>query len=213
MSSQMMFGQLTDLSLIDPTFNDYFIKNINSKKAYEYQDIEGSPYLNSEFMDGVLYLKDSTAVKLPLRYNIYTDEMEYQLKGSNYSVGNPQSLNKILLGESVFVYLPFIQKGGYFELFELGNCFLVQKKMLKFNPAESAKPIVGVAIPAKFIRERDIFYMVVNHSQAFKIVNMKAVINALQDQKLKIENFIKQEKIKNTKKENLIKIVKYYNSL
>jgi hypothetical protein len=150
---------------------------------------------------------------LPLRYNIYANEMEYQLKGVSYLVGNPQSLNKILLGESVFLYLPFIQNGGYFELLESGKCFLVQKRTVRFKPAEGPKPIEGTISRAKFTREPDIFFIIVNDSKTIEITTMKSVINALQDQKLNIESFIKKEEIKNAKKENLIKIAEYYNSL
>src|ERR1035437_8003583 len=140
MSSQMMFGQK-----IDGFLDAYHFYNSSqdqpSKNTSEYQAIEGSPYLNSEFIDGVIYLKDTTSYKLPLRYDIYANEMEYQLKGVNYVVGNPKFLKKILLGGSVFIYLPFIQKGGYFELLESGKCFLVQKRSVQFKPAEGPKPI------------------------------------------------------------------------
>lgn len=209
MSTQMMFGQETN------KFLDYyyFQKKSGSEKTVDYSGIQGSPYLNIEFTDGVIYLKDTTAVKLPLRYNIYSDEIEYQLDGVNYVVGNTQLINMILLGKSTFVYLPFIKNGGYFEVIEIGKCFLLQKRSVTFKPAEGPKPIEGAVKPAKFIVEPDIFYMVVNDSLTFEIKNMKSVRNALQDQKLKIESFIKQNKIKNIKKENLIKIVKYYNSL
>jgi hypothetical protein len=209
-SSQTLFGQIWD-----PSIAQFLtLKRSHPERENEYKDIEGSPYLNYEFADGVFYLKDTIAVKLPIRYNIFADEMEYQFKGSNYVVGNPLALNKVKLGESVYVYLKFIQKGGYFELFELGKCTLVQKKLIKFYPAEDPKPIVApTGVPAKFNRESDVYYFVVHDSLVHNIENMKSVTNALQDQKLKIENFIKDEKIKNIKKENLIKIVKYYNSL
>ena len=128
-------------------------------------------------------------------------------------MGNPQLLDKVILGESVFAYLPTIEKGGYFEIYELGKCFLAQKRVILFKEAEAAKPIEGISKPARFISESDLFYMVLNNSNVVKITNMKSVINILQDQKPKIESYIKQEKIKNTKKENLVKIVKYYNSL
>ena len=59
----------------------------------------------------------------------------------------------------------------------------------------------------------DIFYLLNNQNQVFRIENMNSVMKAMQDQKTQIETFIKQEKIRNTKKENLVKIVKYYNSL
>ncbi len=212
MSSQMMFGQHYHPFL---DAYQYYKNNLSlpSENPNEYQNIEGSPYLNSEFIDGVIYFKDTTAFKLPLRYNIFANEMEYQLKGVNYNVGNPQSLKKIVLGESVFIYLPFIHKGGYFELLESGKCFLVQKRSVQFKPAEGPKPIEGISIPAKFIREPDIFYIGVKDLKPIEITNMKSVINALQDQKLKIESFITTEKIKRTTRENLIKIAKYYNGL
>lgn len=212
MSSQMMFGQQID-GFLDAYHFYKSSQDQPSKNTYGYQAIEGSPYLNSEFIDGVIYLKDTTSYKLPLRYDIYANEMEYQLKGVNYVVGNPQFLKKILLGGSIFIYLPFIQKGGYFELLESGKCFLVQKRSVMFKPAEGPKPIEGTTTPAKFIREPDIFYIGVKDSKTIEIANMKSVINALQDQKLKIESFIKTEKIKKTTKGNLIKITEYYNSL
>jgi hypothetical protein len=213
--SQVMFGQvpypLTQTPNPFPT--DYnFDKKYNSQKVEEYKDIDGSPYLKNEFTDGIFYMKDTVAFKLPIRYNIYKDEMEYQSKGINYVVGSPQSLKKVLLDGTEFAYLPFIPKGGYFELSKSGKCTLAIKKIVEFKPSEGSKPIIGLQ-PAKFVKKPDIFYFVINHSQAFKIENLKSVVDALQDQKQKIEDFIKQEKIKNTKKENLVKIVEYYNKL
>jgi hypothetical protein len=205
---KVIFGQVIGTlsgkygSLLDP-----------NSKSYEYKDIEGVPYLNADFIDGSIYSKDSTVFKLPLRYNIYADEMEYQLKGSNYSIRNHQILNKVIIGETVFIYVPFIDNGGYFELVESGKCLLLIKSIVKYRPAESPKPIQAKSIPARFERNSDVFYFVINNSQSFKIKNKKSIAEALQDQKLKIEDFINQEKIKKIEKENLIKIVKYYNSL
>jgi hypothetical protein len=209
-SSQMLVGQIWD-----PSIAQFLtLKRSFPERENEYKNIEGTPYVNDEFTDGVFFLKDTVAIQLPIRYNMYTDEMEYQLKGSNYVVGNPLVLKKVKLGESIYVYLQFIQKGGYFELFELGKCTIVQKKAVDLKPAEETKPIVApMGVTAKFIRKSDIYYFVVHDSLTYKIENMKSVTDALQDQKPKIESFIKQEKIKNTKKGNLIKIAKYYNSL
>lgn len=209
MSSNLLFGQT-----INPFIDDYrFYESVHSNKANDYQDVDGSPYLNKEFVEGVCSLKDTSEVKLPVRYNIYSDAMEYRYKDSTYAVGKPELLDKIIIGESVFVFLPFIEKGGYFEIFESGKCILAQKRVIKYKEAEAAKPIEGISKPARFISEPDVFYLVLNQSNAVRISNMKSVVSALQDQKPKIESYIEQEKIKNTKKENLIKIVKYYNSL
>ena len=192
----------------DYSFDKRYIK----ETSFDYKDIEGSPYLNSEFTTGTFYMKDTLSFKLPIRYNICADQMEYQSEGVIYVVGSPQSLSRIVLGGSVFIYLPFIGKGGYFELVESGKCKLVQKMRVDFKPSEGSKPIVGLT-KSRFDKYPDVFYLVLNQNQSFRIGNMNSVMNALSDQKTKIETFVKREKIKNTKKENLIKIAKYYNSL
>ena len=105
-------------------------------------------------------MKDTSAIKLPLRYNIYTDEFEYRLNNINYVVGNPGSLNRIVLGGSVFVYLPFIGKGGYFELLAFGKSTLVMRRTVEFKPSEGPKPIEGTIKPARFSRNPDDFVLV-----------------------------------------------------
>lgn len=215
MPFQLLLGQvpfpLTQTPNPFPT--DYNMdKKYNVEKTEEYKDIDGIPYLNSEFQSGVFYLKNGKTFDLPSRYNIYRDEMEYLLDGVSYVVGNPEALEKVLLAGSEFRYLPTISKGGYFEILESGKCTLFLKRIVEYRPSEGSRPIVGL-LPAKFVRNADLFYLVNNQTQIFKILNVSSVVNVLQDQKPKIESFIKQEKIQNIKKENIVKIIKYYNSL
>ena len=210
--NSVLFGQSGQLS--NPFVEKYFFyKSFEPRKTFTYKDVVGSPYLNDEFIEGTISLKDTVPVKLPIRYNIFRDEIEYQMNGFNYVFGNPESLKSVSLGESVLVYLPLIEKGGYFEVNEKGKCALLQKRLVKLKPAEDPKAIVGVAIPAEFVRKFDVYYLVVNETNTYKIKNMKSVLIALNDQQSKIKDFIKQEKINNVKKNNLIKIVRYYNSL
>ena len=199
---------------IDPFLDKYSIyKSFHPEKATEYKDVEGTPYLNTEFTVGSFVMNDSSILEIPIRYNVYSDEMQYQVEGVNYVVGDPLAIEKVQIGESVFKYLPFINKGGFFELIETGKCSLVKKYIVKYKPAEGPKAIIGVGIPAEFIKEPAVFYLINNQSKVYKIKNIESVIEALQDQKHKIEDFIKTEKIKNAKRENLIKIVTYYNKL
>jgi hypothetical protein len=199
---------------VDPFMERYmFHKLAHGSSADNYLGIDGNPYQNKDFVEGIIALKDSSALKLPLRYNIYSDTMEFKVKDQVYSIGNTAKLSQIIIGESKFVYLSFIKKGGYFEFFEPGKCLLAQKRSVKFYPAEEAKPLEGIAKPPRFVNENDVFYIVFSQSKFYKINNTKSLLEALKDQKQKIESYMDQENIKNTKKENLIKIVKYYNTL
>jgi hypothetical protein len=211
-SSQMVTAQRYEVFLDAYHFNKNFespaIKNPNA-----YDDVQGNPYLNREFNQGVIFLKDTTAVRLPLRYNIYTDKMEYLLNGITYEIGNPRFVKRIELDSSVFLYLPSVRKGGYFELLETGKCTLVQKRLVGYEPAEGPKPIQGTITPARFSRDSDVFYLVTPDSVSVEITNMKSLMTALQDQKPKLEAFAKTEGIRSAKKDNLVKLVEYYNSL
>jgi len=135
------------------------------------------------------------------------------MNGVVYAVGNTQFLKKIQIGESVFVYLPFVGGGGYFELLEAGKCFLFQQRAVIFKPEEGPKPIEGTVKPASFVAEPDLFFIAVENTQPVEITGMKSVVSVLSDQKGKIESYVKAEGLKTSKKENLIKIAKYYNSL
>ena len=207
MISEMLVGQNAQRFLDSYNIN----QSTFGKKSNQYENVKGSPYLNNEFIDGELYLKDKTAYKLPLRYNIYTNNIEYKKNDVIYDIANPTDIDRIKLDKSVFVYLPFIGKGGYFELLDSGKCCLVIQYIVDYQEPEPPKPYVD-SKPAQFSRGNDRLYMVVNGTQTFEIKNFKDVYKALQDQSKRIEDFVKSEKIKNTKKDNLVKIVKYYNS-
>jgi len=212
-SPVMLFGQRPQIITFQNPYPSPlpFEKRYLNENYHDFENIDGSPYLNSEFVNGTFYVKDTAAFKLPIRYNIYADHMEYKMDGLIYYVDSPQTISRIALGESVFIYLPFIEKGGYYELLETGKYKLVQKRRVEFKHSES-KPIEGL-VRSRYESNTDLFYLVNNQDQTFKIWNMNSVLKALQDQQTKIETFIKLEKIRNTKKENLIKIIKYYNSL
>ena len=69
-------------------------------------DIEGSPYLNEEFEIGeVLYGEKYKLNQIPLRYNIYNDDIEYKVENSIMAFANPHQIDKVILGNDVFIYL------------------------------------------------------------------------------------------------------------
>ena len=85
LSSSVLFGQSGQLS--NPFVEKYFFyKSFEPTKTFTYKDVVGSPYLIDEFIEGTIDLKDTIPVKLPIRYNIFRDEIEYQMNGLNYCI-------------------------------------------------------------------------------------------------------------------------------
>ena len=210
--TNLLYGQKYDFFLDRYTYH----KNNLSRPASsdnDYADVEGSPYLNPEFAEGIVYLKDSTAYKMPLRYNMFSNEMEYQLNNLTYTIGNPNAVQQILLGESVFIYDPKVNDGGYFELLQSGKCSLLLKRSVHYQPSEGPKPIEGTITPAKFIKESDRFYLRHGTNGVYAVENKKVLLTAMDDHRSEIESYIKTEKTRISKREDLRKLVAYYNSL
>jgi hypothetical protein len=198
---------------VEHFYDAYHFNNIQKgKKAELYKNIEGSPYLNDSFVVATIYLKDSTVYQIPTRYNLYSNKMQYMMDSVVYDIENPEAINKIELKKMEFVYLQIMKKPSFYEIVVSGKAFLIQKRAIKFEPEESPAPYTTPK-PDRFENEKDDFFISVNNSEYFEVINLKTVLKVLQDQKSKLETFIKQEKIKNSKKENLIKLINYYNSL
>jgi hypothetical protein len=181
------------------------------KKANGYSNIKGSPYYNEEFMEAEIYLKDQTAYKLPVRYNIFSNSMEYNINDIIYEIGNPTAIDHLILDNKVFFYLNTPGHKGYYECLVKGKVFLMQQRIVKFIEAEPPKPY-SEPKPAEFETSNDRFF-IFRDLNLIEIKSKKSILEIFNDQRTEIETFIKKEKINNFKKENLIKLVEYYNSL
>lgn len=212
LSSLVMFGQRYHAFLDDYHFNKDVV-NIPGKKTNDYPGIQGSPYLNSDFIQGIIVMKDSSAARLPLRFNIFANDMEYIANDAAMAIGNPMSLKCVILENEMFIYLSYLKARGYFEVLSEGKCLLLLKRNVEFQPQEGPKPIEGTIKPAQFRRLQDTYYIGLAGSEPVEVKGTKTVLNIMQDKRAKMESYIESEKLKRASRENLIKIADYYNSL
>ena len=64
-------------------------------------DIEGSPYLNEEFEIGdVIYGNEYKLNQIPLRYNIYNDDIEYKVENAIMAFANPHKIDKVIFNRT-----------------------------------------------------------------------------------------------------------------
>ncbi len=180
-----------------------------------YSDIKGSPYLFSDYRDADIYMKDGTRYRGKIRYDLYTDEMEYQIKNKTFWLAPRENIKKIILDGRTFLYLKNKKnsnKGGYYELLVDGPCQLLAKHLVNFQEAEKAKPYQDPK-PARFEPKKNLFYLKKDPQPLFLVRNKKTLPDYLQDKRSEIVTFIKKNHFSVSREKDLIKIVKYYNSL
>ena len=181
------------------------------------EQIEGSPYLKEEFEPGEIQLKDNTTIpEVPMRYNIYNDQIEFQYKEKTYNIGNKNLVENIKIGTDVFIVEMYEtingERFGFFSLLADGETRLLAKYEMELTDKVPAKALRDPE-PRKFVRENDVYYVKIGQQRIYAFGNVKKLIAYLGDHEEELEAFAKKEKISARNPDELAKLINYYNSL
>lgn len=180
-------------------------------------EIEGSPYLNKDFENGTIYTIGKTKfTEIPLRFNIYNDVIEFKTDDKIYTFTAPELVERIEFGGKTFIYAPYSilkkTKKGYFIVLETGTASLWMKPEIFFKNATQPAAYKD-AEPAKFQRKPDTYFIKVGNEQAKLVSNKNDLTEILSDKKQEVEGFLKKNKVKTNNPEDLLKLIRFYNSL
>ncbi|WP_319503005.1 hypothetical protein [uncultured Draconibacterium sp.] len=188
------------------------------RKTLSESEIEGSPYYIDEFTKGTIFTSQKIQYNdVPLRYNIYNDEMEFQTPDEQIlAIAAPEIVEKAVVGEDTFSNIPYELgnkvKRAYFILLTEGKLSLYARPQVMYQKPKEAAAYKEPE-PAKFIKRPDMYYLRLNQQAAVKIESKKDLQNFFTDHQKQIEDFIKENKIKPGKEDNMMELVEYYNSL
>jgi len=192
---------------------------MEGRRENTYNDVEGSPFMQKEFREGRIQLKDGRLYSGKLRYDMYTGEMQFIAKGIVYVIAFPEDIEYIEIEDVKFIYTPYLltpsgtnPKESYFIVLMDGDNKLLAKKEVLLLDAVPAKPYVDPK-PAQFSKKNDSYYIKKKNLSAVKIINRKSLISILEDKEAEVLDFIKKEKISHKNQEDLKKLIEHYNSL
>ncbi|RIH63562.1 hypothetical protein D1164_19220 [Mariniphaga sediminis] len=217
--SAYSFAQLNwEVRTASEFYNSYNLKKGNWRSTLTEKNIDGSPYLNDDFIEGSVFTTSQTQfVGILLRYNIFNDQIEFRSgDGPVQAMATPEIVEKIEFGEYQFEYIPYLHvkkmKYGFFVVLEKGYATLYSRLSVEF---EEAKKPGGYqdAQPPKFSRRADEYYIRIGKKPALLVAGKKDLEIALSDHKKDVASFIKNNKVRPNKPETLKELVQYYNSL
>ena len=189
-------------------------------QSLDLSSIEGSPYYNEEFIPGNIYYVNKIYGNYPMRYNAFSDEVEIQRTGSNTmeSVYKSMSLSCDIDGEK-FIYAKYInQKGimqeGYLNKLNASQKYVLYEKKSKiYKEGKKAATSMHPSYPPKFEDKHEYFLSADNELPVYFKPSKKELTELFgQDKASDIKAYIKQNKIKLTQKEDLLKLMEYLNS-
>ncbi len=205
------------------TYDDFqLLKHLNVEGRKDYlnaSDIAGSPYLNDQFVKGEVLTENNVRyVGIPLRYNIYSDEIEFKdSKGQILSIAFPGNIKEVKIGHDIFIYhLYFVStdrlKWGYFQLINQGKAEGLIGHRVIFQEAQPALAYKDPQ-PPKFVPQPAYYYVSMEKKPAVRVQTTKELIHLLGNHKKELEAYAKKNHIKVRKLNDLRKILYYYNSL
>lgn len=186
------------------------------------KNINGSPYYQNNFQLGKVFTNnDITARSVPMRYNIFADEIEINTSQDP----NNQNLNTLIkstnvfvkIGPDVFVYVKNLtnsEQSGYFNVVFEGEHFdLYKKSKVKYIEKRFAETPYQKDQPARFDRI-DTFFLISKTGLFYELpTNRKRFTAVFNEYQKNIDTFVRDQRIDIKNKEDLIKVVKFFNEI
>jgi len=192
------------------------VKYNTSVKNVSFKEIQGSPYLIDSFVVGSVYSNNNGQVQnIPIRYNIFTDNIEYIMgESSVLELKNPETVDKVEFGNYKLIYLSQSNKNksrnGFFIVLTEGNATLLSKPAVTLlNPTHPGG--YNDAQPPRFSRNTDTYYIKVGKNKAKIIRNKRHLITSFPDSREELSKYIKTHNTKISDQKSLINLVQYYN--
>jgi hypothetical protein len=182
---------------------------------FDKEDIKKTAYLRFAHQDyKKAYINESKEIYF-LRYNMFTDEMEY----INYDKTFTLNKNK----NKIIDFFEIKAKYGVFKLKDKLNYFVIKysgkssvlvKQYVEFDEGKKAITPFDVKVAPKFFRKKDKNFIAFENTTVKIVPKKKKSFYALfADKGGKIKKYTRLQKLSHKKTDDLVQIINYYNSL
>ena len=189
---------------------------INKIIKFDSVSITGSPFLDAAFMTGAVEdSKGNVYLNVLLRYNVYNDYFEFEKEGIAYILEPEEFAVVAELDDKIYIYSEYIDKGkqtfGYMEIMAAGYCSLYKKHTVAYYPPKPPAPFQESSPSGRFSKMAPKYYIGFESNLLLPIGTEKAFIDIVGDREESVKSYIKQNKLKFRKEEDLIEIIEFIN--
>lgn len=185
--------------------------NTNSK------NITGTQFFNETYLPSKVSGYENEIISL--RYNAAQDEMEFQKGGQSYYIPKTQNMTVTqLLNNKMYEYTDYTDKedkiSGYLVVINKeGQYFLYKREQIKYIPAKEAYNSYDRERPAEYRKVDDTYFIKIGDTIENFPKNKKELLKKFPNKSSEISDFLKKNKISFSVEDDLIKLVRFLNSL
>lgn len=207
-----MSSQVTDLEFKQFQNDFRLAKSFEKENKPEY---DGSPYLLDEFRDAEIYLKNGRQYEdVPMNYNIHNDDFEFMTDDISYSLGNNNIVKNIKVGDRDFYYRNYTYNSarikGYLELVADGDYKIFKKHRVIYTEPKATRGYVE-AQPARFSPRRPDYFIELADGNIVYFNKLKEIAELLPEKSDKLKDYIKDNRLKARREEDIITFADYIN--
>ena len=195
-----------------------FLKGISRNETPT--EVKGSPYLDSDFQQARLIFPENDPLPAPVRYDVVKEEMQVQIEEGSFRILHPSVV--VSLNNRPFKMMNYkgenktIDLLGYFEIltpnYESQDLVLLKKHKKDMRRGKAAAAMQQ-ATPPRYVDKDDFYLMFKDAKPVLAEKKTRDFVQlfpeAHQDQ---VEQFMKENKLKSKKLNDLEAVVNYYNS-
>ncbi|NER14441.1 hypothetical protein GWK08_13385 [Leptobacterium flavescens] len=173
----------------------------------------GSPYVMESFAPAKINQFQDLHV---IRYNAASDAMEFKNRKNEILVLNKMNDYTITLNGSNKIYQTVTYsngKRGYAVLLwksDDSNTSLFLRERIEFVPKKPAASSYSKDQPAKYKRVKDVLYLKDGSEMTELPTNKKKFFAAFKGKEKEVQQFVKKNKLKISKQEDIVKIIEFY---
>ncbi len=180
-------------------------------------DVQGTPYLNDKFEPGkITTLQDLVFENIALRYNAFTDNLEFKQRDSIFNIAFKTIVKKAEFDGNTFSCRSFETNGvlrdGFFKILKDGKATLLARYTIKFLDKEEAKAFSDYQ-PARFEDPDKQYFIAFEGAPAQLISNKKSLVRMFGAHQNEMESFISKNKLSIKDDEEMVKIISHFNTL
>ncbi|TXN34786.1 hypothetical protein FVB32_09285 [Flagellimonas hymeniacidonis] len=199
------------------------LANMGIEQRIALDDIEGSIYLNEDFVLGKVFFNTDEEAKMYLRYNAFNDEFEIKKTQLEEEVTRALLKSEEIscsLGNNTYNYFSLVnEKGeksmGYLKtIYTTTNYKLLEQRNKLFKEGKQAKTSHAVSFPHRFVDETNYYISVDGSAPVYVSSKKKELIFLFKaEHQEEVKGFLKKKNIDLKSKDGLINLVAFSGTL
>jgi hypothetical protein len=209
-------GSMAQETYVSTNISEFF-NQVNRNKTIQpgNPNIQGSPYLADEFIAGTIYFDKKYKIeKVPLRLNLFNGDLEFKDKNVIMAFSEPARIDKVMLGEQTFIYLPDEKEAisGFVRRWHTHAPLILTKMKVDFYNKEPEKGY-SQPKPDRFEKALDKHFLLTTDGRIEKVSSIKKLIATLGNHESELTEYARSNKISTSKIDDLVNFIEYYHSL